>query len=277
MSLGKAIAGAQENKVPKIGTMDYGKQLMNQLMPAIQKSIPKHLSGDRMSRIVLTEFYKNPDLLSCTKESLIGGILQSSQLGLEIGSGMGQAYLLPFNNRKNGTKEAQFVIGYQGMIELARRSGMIKDIFASVVHEGDHFECKRSLEKDILEHEELYESDVITHVYAICRFTNGGYAYECWPIKKVKAHMNKHSKSKGQYGPWKDDFEGMARKTLIRSLFKYLPKSPELAQAIELDEKKITGDLKDPENLNIDIVEGEVVDVETGEIQDEAQSENKDS
>lgn len=279
MSLKNAMAKAESKAPAQLGTMAYGKQLMEQLAPAIAKALPSHLNGDRMSRIVLTEFYKVPKLLNCTRESLVGAILQSSQLGLEIGSGMGQAYLIPFENKRKGTTEATFVVGYQGMIELARRSGQIKDIFANVVRASDHFICKRSLEKDILEHEEVYDANApITHIYAVARFVNGGYAYECWPVEKVIAHALKHSKQKWEgklTGTWKDDFEGMGKKTVVRALFKYLPKSPELAKAIETDEQKLVK--MDTDELELmPVYEDEPEAIETVENENTTESTKKD-
>lgn len=239
----KNLTAALKNSPAVIGNMGTAKDLITKMMPAIMQAIPKHLNADRMSRIILTEFHKNPKLLGCSQASIIGGILQSAQLGLEIGSGLGQAYMIPFDKKQNinGTwtvvsSEAQFIIGYQGMIELANRSGNLLNIYAGAVRKGDHFVYKRSLEGDILEHEERFETDEITHFYALARFKNGGHAYLVWPSKKMRDHAVKNSKVRGKLvGPWESDYEAMGNKTMVRALFKFLPKSAEMAEAAQVD------------------------------------------
>ena len=249
MNSNKSLAGSLNKSPAVIGSMGTAKDLISKMLPAIAQALPKHLNADRMSRIILTEFHKNPKLIDCSQASIIGGILQSSQLGLEIGSGLGHAYLIPFDKKgkvdgewKVVSTEAQLIIGYQGMLELARRSGELIAIHASAVRKGDHFIHRRSLEADILEHEEKYDSDEVTHFYAMARLKGGGHTYLVWPAKKMKEHALRHSKAmdyktkeKKLSGPWETDYEAMGCKTMIRALFKFLPKSAEMNSAIEAD------------------------------------------
>jgi recombination protein RecT len=242
MAAEKNLATALNKSPATVGNMTSAKDLVTSMTGAIAQALPKHLTADRMARLLLTEFYKNPKLMQCTRASIVGGVLQSSQLGLEIGSGLGHAYLIPFNaNKKIGnewvtTVEAQLVIGYQGMLDLARRSGELISIHAAAVRKGDHFVYKRSLDGDVLEHEERYETDDFTHFYAMARFKNGGHSYIVWPIKKIREHALRHSKVRGKLvGPWESDFEAMCIKTMIRALFKFLPRSVEIVSAITAD------------------------------------------
>lgn len=269
----KSLSAALKNSPAVLGTMGTAKDLVAQMLPAIQQALPKHISADRVSRIILTEFHKNPKLLTCSRASIIGGILQSSQLGLEIGSGLGHAYLIPFDKRSKDSTgnwsvvstEAQLVIGYQGMLELANRSGNLISIHASAVRKGDIFTHKRSLEGDTLEHEERWESDDITHFYCLARFKNGGHAFLVWPAAKMRAHAIKNSKVRGKLvGPWEDDYEAMGCKTMVRALFKFLPKSAEIADAVRIDGAVVkhdvdTGDLLAEVDTPLSI-EAEVVD-----------------
>ncbi|HEJ2203269.1 TPA: recombinase RecT, partial [Pseudomonas aeruginosa] len=104
-------------------------------------ALPKHMTADRLARIALTEIRKVPALAKCNQESFLGAVMQCAQLGLEPGNALGHAYLLPFGNgkAKDGLSNVQLIIGYRGMIDLARRSGQIVSLTARTVHQNDQF------------------------------------------------------------------------------------------------------------------------------------------
>lgn len=222
-------------------------------------ALPKHMTADRLARIATTEIRKIPKLASSDQRSFLGAIMQCAQLGLEPGSAIGHAYLIPFDKREkvNGrwttvSTETQLIIGYRGMIDLSRRSGQILSISARTVHENDKFSYAYGLEEK-LEHIPCENGDrgAMTHVYAIARLKNGGVQFEVMSrddIEKVQAI----SKA-GDKGPWVDYFDEMAKKTVIRRLFKYLPVSTELQKAVILDEKAEAGISQD----NAAIITGE--------------------
>ena len=99
----------------------------------IALALPRHLTADRLARIALTEVRKTPALASCDQASFLGAIMQCAALGLEPGSALGHAYMIPFRNNKKNITEVQFIVGYRGMIDLARRSGQILSIEARTV------------------------------------------------------------------------------------------------------------------------------------------------
>ncbi len=203
----------------------------------IARALPKHMTADRMARIAMTEFRKNPKLLECDPASLFGAVIQCAQLGLEPGGALGHAYLLPFNNRKRGTVDVQFIVGYRGMIDLARRSGQILSIEARVVYASDRFHVQLGLNPD-LQHEpawEVAERGDLKFVYAVAKLKDGGVQFEVMSRTEINK-VRTQSKSAND-GPWVTHFEEMAKKTVIRRLFKYLPVSVELAQAVGLDEQ----------------------------------------
>ncbi|EPR9084293.1 recombination protein RecT [Cronobacter dublinensis] len=209
----------------------------------IALALPKHMTADRLARIAMTELRKTPKLMQCDQMSFLGAIMQCAQLGLEPGGALGHAYLLPFDRRqKQGNQwvtvatEAQLIIGYRGMIDLARRSGQIVSLSARAVHENDTFSYAYGLEEK-LEHVPCEDGNpgALTHVYAVARLKDGGVQFEVMSktaVDKVRAL----SKS-GDKGPWVDHYEEMAKKTAIRRLFKYLPVSIELQRAVNIDEK----------------------------------------
>ena len=183
--------------------------------------------------------------------------MQCAQLGLEPGGALGHAYLLPFENRKKGVTEVQFIVGYRGMIDLARRSGQILSLEARAVYAADKFHVALGLNPD-LTHEPAWEADdrgPLRFVYAVAKLKDGGTQFEVMSraeIERVRAKSRA-----GQSGPWVDHFEEMAKKTVIRRLFKYLPVSIELAGAVEQDER-VDVDLPQDNPLTIDAETGEI-------------------
>lgn len=198
-------------------------------------ALPKTLTADRLTRIVMTEFRKTPALLRCDQQSLFGAVLQCAALGLEPGSALGHCYLLPYG------KTCQLIIGYRGMIDLARRSGQIVSLSAYCVHEGDDFHYELGLHPDI-HHIPGTSADngIVTFVYAVAVLKGGGVQFEVMSRAEIE-NVRKTSKA-GKSGPWASHWEEMAKKTVIRRLFKYLPVSIEATRAVEVDEKADRGE-----------------------------------
>ena len=197
-------------------------------------ALPKHVSPDRMIRLACTEFAKNPLLQKCTPVSVFGAIIQASQLGLEIGV-LGQAYLVPYRNKKSNAYEAQFIPGYKGLISLARRSGEVTSIETNIVYANDRFDLKLGLETSV-EHVPNLDGDrgAPRLVYGVAKFRDGGHHFE-WmtmgDVNKIRARSKASSN-----GPWVTDYEQMVRKTVIRRMANYLPMSIELQQAIQISD-----------------------------------------
>ena len=246
-------------------------------MAQLSVALPKAMTPERLVRVVTTECRKTPALLNCNPESFLGAVLQCAQLGLEPGGALGHCYLLPFGNgkAKDGRPNAQLIIGYRGMIDLARRSGQIVSICAYTVHEKDHFVWRLGLDPDI-EHVPSPEADrgPMTYVYAVAKLKGGGVQFEVMSRAEVEK-VRKQSKA-GSSGPWVTHFDEMAKKTVIRRLFKYLPVSIEAARAVEVDERADRGEAVTPQDF-IDVAYEDlgtevppdavtVVDGTTGEI-----------
>ncbi|MDK4688542.1 recombination protein RecT [Kingella negevensis] len=205
-------------------------------------ALPKHLTADRLARIATTEIRRVPALGTCSPESFLGAIMQCGQLGLEPSNGLGQAYLIPFGNGKDkqGRANVQLIIGYRGMIDLARRSGQIISLSARAVYENDEFSYEYGLHED-LKHKPYEDGDsgALTHVYAVAKLKDGGVQFEVMSRKQIEA-IRAQSKA-ASTGPWVTHFDEMAKKTVIRRLFKYLPVSIEIQRAVGLDEQAEAG------------------------------------
>lgn len=220
--------------------------MLQQFKSEIARALPKHLNPDRMARIALTEFRKNPKLGQCDPRSVFAAVIMASQTGLEPGL-MGQAYLIPYGS------ECQFIPGYQGLIELVRRGGQVKRIEAHVVHEKDRFVYRTGL-TTTLEHEPFVEGDpgAAKLVYSVAEFADGGYHVEVMTKAQVEA-IRRRSRAASN-GPWVTDTEEMWRKTAIRRICKFLPKSAELAMALAADSAAAMGTPQKADPL--DVIEG---------------------
>lgn len=223
-------------------------------------ALPKHMTADRLARIALTEIRKVPKLAQCDQTSFLGAIMQVAALGLEPGGALGHAYLIPFDKRGKvggewrviGT-EVQLIIGYRGMIDLARRSGQIVSLSARIVYAKDKFSYTFGLD-ETLEHVPYEGTDPgeMTHVYAVAKLVGGGVQFEVMSRAKVEqtrdgsqgyqaAVKSAEKYKKAVDSPWSNHFDEMAKKTVIRQLFKYLPVSIEIQRAVGLDEQADAG------------------------------------
>ncbi len=208
----------------------------------LEMALPKHLTSDRLLRVALTAVQKNPKLLECTKRSVAGALMTAAQVGLEPDGTLGRAYLIPRQNRKEGTLECHFEPGYLGLLDLCQRSGEIASVRADVVRKGDKLVYKKGLEEELV-HEEAHDNfdAPITHAYAIIRTKNGGKYWDIWPTEKIEAHRKRFSKDSREDSVWATDWPSMAKKTVLKAVTKLAPKTIEIAYAIAAMEREEVG------------------------------------
>lgn len=241
---------------------------LKKMGPEIARALPKHMDADRLARIALTTIRTNPKLLEASVPSLLGAVMQAAQLGLEPGL-IGHCYFVPFRNNKAGQTDVQFIIGYRGMVDLARRSGQIQNIYAHAVYEKDEFEYELGLEPK-LKHKPSMEADrgQMIGVYAVAHFKDGGYQFEFMPKEEIE-RRRKRSKAANN-GPWVTDYEEMAKKTVIRHMWKYLPISVEIQRAEAVDETVKRDITEEPEHPD-DVIDISFVDSDKELNQDQYQ------
>jgi recombination protein RecT len=217
--------------------METLRSLLEAAKPSMSQVVPKHVTPERLVKLALVAASRTPLLLQCEPKSIVQGVMTAAQLGLDCGGVLGSAYLVPFKNTKNGGRyEAQLIVGYRGLVDLARRSGEIETIEAHVVYAHDSFEVAYGLDP-VLRHVPCLTGDAGDPilVYAIARLKDGGRQVEVMTRAEVE-RIRSRSRA-GSSGPWVTDWSEMARKTVVRRLCKYLPLSPELADALVADEK----------------------------------------
>lgn len=259
-ALTKAAAGKELAAAKQPMTL---AEVIKREWPKIEAVMPKHLSSERLYQLTLSAINHEPKLGQCEISTLLSCVMKCSALGLEPSAvdGLGRAYILPYKNGKRNTMEATFILGYKGMIDLARRSGQIESIAARAVYEGDIFEYEFGLNETCRHIPRPIERtpDKLTHVYMVARFKDGGYYMDVMTKAEVEA-IRKRSKA-GTSGPWVTDYEAMAKKTVLRRAFPYLPVSIEAQTAAASDETSggYEGTLGGPEP----IIEAEVEEVPT--------------
>lgn len=205
------------------------RDLLAKNAKAIASLVPDHLTPDRLMRVAVNCVAKTPGLQACTPTSLLRSVMAAAEVGLEPGGVLGQFYLVPFK------QECTPIIGYRGLLELARRSGQVASIRAVVVRDKDRFRMTEGIEQ-VIDHEPFLDGDAgaLKYVYAVCRLKDGSVQAEVMSRAQVDA-IRSRSRS-GASGPWSTDYDEMAKKTVLRRLAKWLPLSSErFAAAVELD------------------------------------------
>lgn len=206
------------------------RDMIRAQQPAIEAQLAGTINSGAFIRAALSEIAKSELLQQATPASVLGSIMLAAQLKLEIGSALGHFYLTP--RKDHGTQLCLPIIGYQGFIELAYRSGRVGKIETFLVRKGDEFEYGANSERGRFfdwKPADRDEKREWTDAVATAQILGGGLVWESLPKEKVLGRRP----SGWERGPWKTHEEEMARKTLVRELSPYIPKSTEFGIAIQ--------------------------------------------
>src|SRR3990167_5228770 len=213
------------------------------------KVLPREVDVGRFLRIVLSTVSRSPKLLECTPESILRGIMQAAQLGLEVGSPLGEAHLVPFKNRHSGKREAVLVLGYQGLVELVPRPGRVVSVDARVVRASDVFEFQYGTEPKLRHVPNLdADPDFADHsdvraAYVVIAFATGERKFEVMSVPEIE-RIRRSSRAADE-GPWVDWLDQQACKTVLKRGLKYVPKSAEMADLIAQDNRVERGETEE--------------------------------
>jgi recombination protein RecT len=219
--------------------------------------VPRHVDPMRVIQLALSCARRDPKILRCTTASVLIATSQIAALGLEPGTALQQAYLVPRKNRKKGADgrwtdvhEATAIIGYRGLVLLAHDSEGI-DCQAEVVHEADVFRERSGL-SPILDHEqsELADPGKLRGAYAVWELRDGKRRHLWWPMARLIHHRDRFAprgfaeagKDKPIVGPWADHLASMCMKTVVRAAAKLWPiSSDRMRHALTVDDAGETG------------------------------------
>lgn len=222
------------------------KQQIEAARAQIETVLPKHMDAQQVIVGVRLALAQNPDLERCDPKTILFSVMAACRIGLELNSPLQHCWLIPYG------KEATLQIGYRGYQELARRGGGIRNIEARAVYQGDDFSYELG-SAPFVKHKPSGATDakLLSHAYAVAFFPDG----EATPIIEVmtRAEIDTARKvsrfSDKPDSPWQKWYGEMARKTVVRRLAKYLPLSPEMGAAIEMDLRGETGKVQSTSTL----------------------------
>ncbi len=252
----------QEVKITKSMSI---ADMIKVLEPEIKKALPSVITPERFTRMALSSLNNTPKLAECSQMSYLSALLCAAQLGLEPNTSLGQAYLIPYNNK--GKLECQFQLGYKGLIELVYRNDQVQTIQAQTVFENDFFEYELGLNSKLVHKPTLGDRGKIVLFYALFKLKNGGYGFEVVSKEDIDKHAAEYSKGvSSTYSPWKTNYEEMAKKTVIKRALKYAPLKTDFLRAVETDEtikSVIAPDMSELRSeIHNDPVDGEYMEVD---------------
>ena len=199
---------------------------IHQMRPEIERALPKHMDADRMARLLLTAVRQTPKLGQCDPQSFAGAVLTASALGLEPNLS-GEAHLIPYG------RECQLVLGYQGLVKLFWQHPLAAHIDAQAVFERDDFDYAYGLDPFLRHKPATGDRGKVVAYYGVAALKTGAKTFVVLSPEEVKALRQ------GKVGPSgkiADPMHWMERKTVLRQLFKTLPRSTTLNHALASDE-----------------------------------------
>lgn len=202
------------------------KQLMIKMKGDIQNVLPSHVCIDKFQKSALSVYSLDASLQECEPTTFISAMLECARLDLEPNNILGQAYLVPLC--VDGVNKVEFQIGYKGMIELAYRSGKVKNLYANEVRVNDEFYIDYGLEHKLI-HKPFLGGDrgEVIGYYAVYKMDNMGDSFTFMTRDEILNHSKKYSRSLGN-NLWETEFDAMAKKTVLKQLLKYAPLSIEV-------------------------------------------------
>lgn len=215
-------------------------------MAEIAKVLPAHCKPERMIRVAITAITRTPKLAKCTPQSFFRCMLDLSQWGLEPDGR--RAHLIPYENRRAGTVECQLILDYKGLVELAYRSGVVRNVHADIVRTGDTFRYSAGKVAEHIPHFLRTDQDKpekegeVFAAYCVIELVGGATHTEVMSIDEIFGIRNRSQgyqafkKGFAKTNPWEDYTGEMCKKTVFRRASKWVPLSADLRDAFERDD-----------------------------------------
>lgn len=243
----KMVATEKKEKVKSPSEQASG--LLNMYQAQIIEALGDPKIAKRFARCVINAIGRDPKLITAMHEcpkSLVGSILMAAQLGLEPNTPLQQCFLIPYFEKNKATEKYEMRVnlqlGYQGVLALSYRSGDVLAVYSEEVYQKDEWSQQKGTDPFIhhVPYEGAGDAGPVVRYYAVVKLKNGGTLFKVWRADKVMDHAKKFSKSfnlkTGQfYGPWADNFDSMAKKTVLLDALKLCPKSAEFAERLAAD------------------------------------------
>ena len=236
----------------------------------LEEILGKRASTFATSVLQITQ--QNNMLQNAVPSSIVGAAMTSATLNLPLNNNLGYAYIIPFNERqKDGSYlvKAQFQIGYKGFIQLAMRSGQFKTIHTTDVKKGEIVSRDRltgEIEFNWIEDDEKREKTESIGYVAYFRLLNGYESTLFMSMSELQGHGKKFSQTfKKNFGLWKDDFDSMAKKTVLKLLLsKYAPMSIEMQTARDSDQAELKWN-EEEKTIDTDYIDNTEIEIDAEE------------
>lgn len=227
--------------------------------PNFQKEAEKVLGqgAPQFLSSVLTLANSDPKISALDPVKLYNTCLMAAALKLPFNSNLGQAYIIPYKG------EPQLQIGWKGFVQLAQRSGQFKTIGSRAVHEDEIADID-PMTGEIIFGFRLEKRGEVVGYMAYFELLNGFKKNLYMTNAELESHARRYSQTfKSGFGVWKDNFDAMASKTVIKLLLnKYAPLSIDMQKAIEIDQADDEGNYSD-NKPRVELIEAELGDSES--------------
>ena len=204
---------------------------------------------------VMQVLASNSMLAGVNADSITGAVFTACAMNLPLNNNLGLAYIVPFKGA------AQLQVGYKGYLQLAQRTGQIESINAIAVYDTDTEESVLSrltslIPKKVTGNVIGYTARLktVTGFVAVVTMTSD----ELWEHAYKYSQTYKSAQNQGKnYSVWHQNFDAMAKKTVLKALMKYCPMSVEIQKAMESDQGVINqdGGISYPDNEIKDVVQ----------------------
>jgi len=242
------------NQVAKLSPYDAFKAevLPPERAQSLFSTLPAHVKPERFERNLAIALRQHPNLLKCQPEAVFNEVSKAAALGLLLDPQLGEAYLITGWNARENRPEPQLRVGYRGLIKLGRQSGEITAVYSHDVCANDEFECALGDEKR-LSHKPDFMSDrgEVGAYYAVVKLANGETDFEVMSLREIQRIRDRSDGWKAfkagkiKSTPWSTDEGEMGKKTVLRRLMKRMPASPELTDALRLEDEADHHDMRD--------------------------------
>lgn len=212
---------------------------------SISSVLPEGTDPARFARMAINACHRNPELLNCDKGTFIMAVINCAESGLE--PSLGQAALVPYKGK------VQFQPMYQGLVDLAYRSGEVQQIRDAVVREGDIFEYELGLEPKLRHIPSGQPNKGATHFYCVVNMRQGPPLFHVMTEAECLSYKDRSPAAHSKYSPWQTDPEKMCLKTVIKQTLRLVPKSYTLRKVITLDDQAEAGKNQTPTAAEIDM------------------------
>ena len=229
------------DQAPKQSNESKALAVVNDSLEAYRDEFTKLLGSSVDPEVFMSVAYEaarsNPDLLEValqSPDSLMKALHDAASLKLVPNGVLGSAYIVPRRNSKTNRKEANFQVGYRGLVELIIRSGHVSHVESRIVYENDEFSLSYGTSPGIRHEPDLFaDRGKVKGAYAVAFMRDGTTAIEFMSV----AQIDKVKSRATTQAIWSSDYEEMCRKTVVRRLAKMLPMSVEVQRAVELDDR----------------------------------------